>query len=989
MRPFILMILFVSIAFGLSALPEHLAVFSINGLRTQTGIQDRMDIVRDLSSQGVEIYHFNPEYIIAGASAAQLNRYPDMTCRRVIALPSASHLWLVMLVDEADRTELPSHGRVLYDLGREVLLQSGLDEVELRAELRGPFVQLDLKPMRIAPHRLEVSPRTPVPGGDGALKESATTAGQATPMQQKRDVFDLVNAVNADSVLWFIQSLQDFQTRYALAPNRLAVATWIKDQFIRLGVTDAVLHEFQWNNTTQYNVVATIPGTHYPNQYIIVGGHHDSIASGSPMTTAPGADDNASGSTAALEMARVIMSQGYQPECSIRFMTFAAEEFGLWGAKNYSQFALNNNIDIKLMINHDMIANSTQPPTNWNVVLIPYDGSEAHNELTHQLTQQYTVLGTLNGPSNYASSDSHPFWQRGFPAVWFFEAEFSPVYHSPEDITANINPAYAAEVIKASVATTARFAGLPYSPQNVVVTDAGNGTSLRVQWVQPDDPFVGEYKVYYRPVGGSFGNPVTVTGTIYTISGLTTGQTYEVGVASVSMNGVESFLTIVSGTPNVIPQTPANFRDEPGFGQVRIVWDANLELDVVGYRLYRSLEEGLIGALVNNTMMTATEFTETDIHDHDYRYWTIQAVDADSNVSPYHTQIRTRQMSLNQGILIVDETRNGNGLNPFQPTDAEADTYYQILTEGYNVSHYDTDTQPLLKLCDLGIYSSILWHGNDASEYSYPYQVREELRKYIAAGGNVFISSCFPNRAFANDIGGPVYPIGSFMPTVLGIGNTYYANNTRFRHAQPQGSGFPPLAVDPAKTIASLNYHIINVESIGAAGNAQNIYFYGSDYAGDTTPGSMNGMPVGVYFQTTAAKVITVSFPLYNMTVDSAQNLINYVFNGLFGETYVSGESSDTPPLNIAISANLPNPFSDRTAFSVTLPKAGVPATIGIYNLKGQLVRTLHRGEIKGPATQLEWDGKDNAGQIAASGVYLIKVHAAGQNASRKILLVK
>jgi len=967
MKRIVILFLLVGIGFGLYALPDHLAVFSISGLRAHSGESERMEIVRGLSAQGIEIYHFNPDYIVSGATSAQLRAYPASTYERVVPLPTRHNIWLLTPVDQTDRMTIRSLGGTQFDLGREVLMQSALDETELRSRLRGSFVLLTLQPMRIAPQRQELSPR----------------------LQVQRDVIDLVNSVNVDSVLWFIQSLQDFQTRYALAPNRLAVATWIKNQFIRLGVTDAVLHEFQWNNTTQYNVVATIPGTQYPEQYIVVGGHHDSTSSGSPMTWAPGADDNASGSSAVLEMARVMMSQGYQPERSIRLMTFAAEEFGLWGAKAYSQYALTSGMDIKLMINLDMISNSTQLPTNWNVVIFPYDGSEAHNSLTHQMTQQYTVLGTLNGPLNSASSDSHPFWVRGFPAVWFFEAEFSPFYHSPQDIVANINPSYCAEVIRATMATTARFAGLPNVPQNVTVNDVGNGTALYVQWDETDDPFVLGYNVYWRTLGGNFTYALGITGNSFTITGLTPGQTYDVGVASVSMNNYESFLTMASGTPNLTPLTPIGFQDEPGFGQVRIVWEPNTELDIVGYKLHRSLEEGIIGAWVNNAIMTATEFIESDIQDYEYRYYTIQAVDSDGNESPIHPQIRTRQMSLNQGILVVDETRNGSGVNPFQPTEAEADAFYQSLMEGYNVSHYDTETDPLLKLSDLGIYSSILWHGNDFTDYNYPFQVRDELRKYIEAGGNVFITSYFPNRAFANDIGSPVYPDGSFMPTVLGVDSIFFSNNARFRYALPMDSGFPPLVVDPAKTISSLNNHIYNIESISAVGSAQNIYFYGSDYANDSNLGRMNGLPVGVYYQHGAAQVVTVSFPLYNMTLESSRNLIRYVFTELFGESLNDDDDNGTPAAQIRISANFPNPFHNQTAFTIELPKSGAEVSVNVHNIKGQLVRTLHRGELPGNHHQFDWDGKDNRGLSTGSGVYLIRVSSEGQIVTRKILLMK
>lgn len=123
-------------------------------------------------------------------------------------------------------------------------------------------------------------------------------------------IYNIVSQVNADSVEYFIQSLQDFQTRFLFADTRDSVANWIKAQFLRFGFTDVVLDSFQYQGTWQTNVVATLPGTVLPENYFVFGGHHDSYSSGDPYTFAPGADDNASGTTAILEIARVIMQSG-------------------------------------------------------------------------------------------------------------------------------------------------------------------------------------------------------------------------------------------------------------------------------------------------------------------------------------------------------------------------------------------------------------------------------------------------------------------------------------------------------------------------------------------------------------------------------------------------------------------------------------------------------------------------------------------------------
>jgi hypothetical protein len=107
------------------------------------------------------------------------------------------------------------------------------------------------------------------------------------------------------------------------------------------------------------------------------------------------------------------------------------------------------------MVNHDMIANSNENPATWRVRLMPYEGSMPQSDYAVQQTEEFTTLNAVFGSANSASSDSYPFWQKGYPVIYFFEYEFCPYYHSDLDITANLNPTYCAEVIRASIASTA------------------------------------------------------------------------------------------------------------------------------------------------------------------------------------------------------------------------------------------------------------------------------------------------------------------------------------------------------------------------------------------------------------------------------------------------------------------------------------------------------------------------------------------------------
>jgi hypothetical protein len=98
---------------------------------------------------------------------------------------------------------------------------------------------------------------------------------------------------------------------------------------------DEVILEFDIRNYFEkgpvplYNVIADIPGTEFPDEYVIIGAHIDSWDSGT------GANDNGTGVTAAIEAARLIMESGVKPMRTIRFILFAGEEVGMYGSRDY------------------------------------------------------------------------------------------------------------------------------------------------------------------------------------------------------------------------------------------------------------------------------------------------------------------------------------------------------------------------------------------------------------------------------------------------------------------------------------------------------------------------------------------------------------------------------------------------------------------------------------------------------------------------------
>lgn len=281
-------------------------------------------------------------------------------------------------------------------------------------------------------------------------------------------ISELISHVNQDSVQSYIQSLEDFETRFMIAPNRKEVANWIGNKFISLGVEnvriDSVLcdtyidfmsHHYD-TTTWQYNVIATIPGIENPDEFFVIGAHYDDIVSSEsedPMLFAPGADDNASGVAALFEIIRIFSTYKYHPKTSIEFVAFAAEElmgYGDSGSLGYVNQAIESGMDIKLMVNNDMIANTDS--NDWKIQIFNFVGSEWLSDIAVDITSNYTEIEPLlSEPMTEAFCDCEYFYEAGVPCVYFMEEDFNLLYHTEEDLVANCELDYCAEAIKISL----------------------------------------------------------------------------------------------------------------------------------------------------------------------------------------------------------------------------------------------------------------------------------------------------------------------------------------------------------------------------------------------------------------------------------------------------------------------------------------------------------------------------------------------------------
>ena len=286
------------------------------------------------------------------------------------------------------------------------------------------------------------------------------------------DIQEMVEAVSPTLLIDDVCKLQDddsqdycnaLGTRYSYAPAGLdEAARYLHDQYAALGLT-VTYHNLEYGGYAMKNVVAELPGVGPDREHIyILCAHYDSTSK-DPTHVAPGADDNASGSAAVLEAAR-ILSQ-HQFNRTIRFIHFAGEEQGLIGSARYAAAARQRGDLIDGVINLDMVAYESVPPGD-HIVEIHAGLDPASIALADVLSSNITEYGLLLAPQTLTStatnrSDHGSFWNEGYPAILGiedFQGDFNPYYHSVNDTLANMQTELMVEYTKACVATLAELA---------------------------------------------------------------------------------------------------------------------------------------------------------------------------------------------------------------------------------------------------------------------------------------------------------------------------------------------------------------------------------------------------------------------------------------------------------------------------------------------------------------------------------------------------
>lgn len=390
------------------------------------------------------------------------------------------------------------------------------------------------------------------------LSLPASNAQQVqVPPKLNPQIEKIVSEISAQNIEAIIRKLVGFGTRHTLStqddPNRGigAAARWIKEEMDRYsqasgGRLQVANDEFIQPVTQRFpreakliNIVATLPGTQAESKdrIYVVSGHYDSICS--PQSDincdAPGASDDASGTAAVMEMARVMSK--YQFDATIVFMTVPGEEQGLLGAHHWAEEAKKKGLNIAAMFTNDIIGNTfggNGVRDNRRVRLFSEGVPTTETEAEARARQ--SVGGENDGPSRQLAryikevgerylnnfevtlvyrrdrygrgGDHNAFLQRGFPAVRFTEPneDFTRQHQRVReengikygDVFEMVDPAYVAQVARINAIAMASMALAPAPPSGVQFKTGRQEYDTTVAWQPNKEPDVAGYRIVWR-----------------------------------------------------------------------------------------------------------------------------------------------------------------------------------------------------------------------------------------------------------------------------------------------------------------------------------------------------------------------------------------------------------------------------------------------------------------------------------------------------------
>jgi hypothetical protein len=418
-----------------------------------------------------------------------------------------------------------------------------------------------------------------------------------------KDVRHMLDDVKAKNIEQTITTLVGFGTRHTLStqtdPNRGigAATTWVYNQLQAYAAASGGRLTVEKQTFTQpagsripvpteiTNVIATLHGRQPASagRTYVVSGHLDSRVTDvlNRTSDAPGADDDASGVAAVLELARVMSKHDF--DATIVFAVFSGEEQGTFGAVNYAGRLKAAGVNVAGMFSNDIVGNTLgQNGVRDRHDLRVFAEGPSPQETPAQAAIRRTMGGENDSPPRELArfvreaaeaavpkmnvwiiyrrdrflrgTDDGPFLDQGYPGLRMTEPN-EDYRHEHQDVRVEngvefgdrlkfVDFDYVANVARVNLAALAGLANGPAAPSGVKVEAATLSVDTTLEWQPNSEPDLKGYEIVYRETNAPYWQHTIPVGNVtsFTVKGITKDN-FLFGVRAVDTDGNRSVVT--------------------------------------------------------------------------------------------------------------------------------------------------------------------------------------------------------------------------------------------------------------------------------------------------------------------------------------------------------------------------------------------------------------------------------------------------------------
>ena len=377
-----------------------------------------------------------------------------------------------------------------------------------------------------------------------ALKAAGTRTFQPIAAEVRR----VVAGTSEARIFGYEKTLFDFDSKHISKPGNRLASEYLFDTYTSFGYSP----EYQWFAPTAAldgkttNVIATLRGTVNPGLVYIVSSHYDSVEAG------PGADDDASGTAALLEAARVLAA--HPLPATVVFASFTGEEGGLLGSREFVRRALAGKMKVAGALNNDMIGWTNDHRLD-NTIRYSNPGIR---DIQHAAAMLFTRLITYDA-LYFKGTDAASLYD-GFGdvigGIGSYPVLASPHYHQASDRLEYENHQLIAETCKTTVATIMLLASSPSRLTRLKV-DSYTAAAATLSWTPAVEAAITSYIVAYGTAADPLLHRVVVTQPRVTLSSIAAGSV--VSVKAVNGRGLEGWdwARVTLGAPSSTSTSPA------------------------------------------------------------------------------------------------------------------------------------------------------------------------------------------------------------------------------------------------------------------------------------------------------------------------------------------------------------------------------------------------------------------------------------------------